>query len=613
MHVHRRPRFSVGSVRNRLVAVGMLLLVADARAGSPPLLDFDVPFSIGCRTLPIKNPALEGGAKELVEAVIPISARLQAGVEKDLKHCLYTVVDPSEPATLTVTDLLPQTQLKTEYAKPIQFTNEKLAKIGINLSAHYVVAATGDASGQLKSGMNYELLPPQDIVLASGTLQHGHGVFYELKPSSQTTLEGIKSYSVIFAVPRGWRGGCLRLDCEAVGIDRGVLPQFDRDVQSGRAVFYLALHRAGDGEAERFADDVARSQQDLFDSLGRRRREVKAASHNFFSWPAHTGRLSTLFERSTPSSDHLLTPAELALFDHVLDRATTLAWPIAEFPAPVLDRLADLRVAARALQALSVGRPGVPAPPPAPASKSAAPPQQQPAAAPQPNPAKCPEPAAATAVVAAGPPKADATLRPPAADKTEPRKPSAPAPAAGKEVAVTAEKARLPESAPGRAAEIEHVLTGPDLKPAFGEDTRPPSRAEDPMRPTPQAPGNFGTPDSHGQPPQGFSNQAWYLLASVWGALFTYILAPLVVEFVRKRMKVAPKRRHRHRHARTSTSAPPPPDALPPAQDFGAAQILSRPAEARHADGTPLPGPLDEEVARGFRWSGPSGLPRRAG
>src|SRR5262249_36178399 len=157
----------------------------------------------GCRSI---AEHARDGAFDVIEVVIPISARLRSGSERDLKQCVYTLIDPAEPATLVVTDWLPRTELKSDYAKPIQFSSERLGKIGISLAAHYVVSGTGDASGQLKSGVVYEMLPPQETVLASGTVQYGHGVFFKLKPSTQTTLEGKKSFSAIFAVPRGWRG-----------------------------------------------------------------------------------------------------------------------------------------------------------------------------------------------------------------------------------------------------------------------------------------------------------------------------------------------------------------------------------------------------------------------
>src|SRR5262249_10876537 len=101
-----------------------------ASAKTPPVLDFDVPFTIACRSLSVKEHARDG-TFDLIEVVVPISARLRAGTERDLKQSVYTLIDPAEPETLAVTDWLPRTELKTDYAKPIQYSSERLGKIGI--------------------------------------------------------------------------------------------------------------------------------------------------------------------------------------------------------------------------------------------------------------------------------------------------------------------------------------------------------------------------------------------------------------------------------------------------------------------------------------------------
>jgi hypothetical protein len=54
--------------------------------------------------------------------------------------------------------------------------------------------------------------------------------------------------------------------------------------------------------------------------------------------------------------------------------------------------------------------------------------------------------------------------------------------------------------------------------------------------------------------PRGFSNQAWYLLASMWGAMFTYIVAPLAVEYLRRRMKSGRRLRAHNNRLPTSPS-----------------------------------------------------------
>lgn len=46
--------------------------------------------------------------------------------------------------------------------------------------------------------------------------------------------------------------------------------------------------------------------------------------------------------------------------------------------------------------------------------------------------------------------------------------------------------------------------------------------------------GRTAIPDQ--APQQSLSREVWYCIVSIWGAMFTYILSPLAVEFVRQRM-----------------------------------------------------------------------------
>jgi hypothetical protein len=359
MSLYQTARLTAAPAWPRLVGLATALLLGcrqSAGAGTAPLLEFDAPFCISCRGIPGNGPAKRDSGKDLVEVVIPISVRLHAGAEKDLKQCLYTLVDPTKPGTVSVRDWLPRTELRTEFAKPIRFNNERLAKVGITVSAHYVVTAAADAAGQIKSGVAYEMLPPKELVLASGTVHQGHGVFFKLKPSTQTALEGMKSFSAILAVPRGWRGGCLILRCEAVGLNRGLVQKLDREVESGLALFCLALHLAGDDEAEKRADQVAVCQQELFDCLVKNRREVRQACDKALPWLGRSGGWPSFFDRLRSGSDAVPARIEAALLNYALDRATRQR-PVEEFPRPIREKLRALQEATEALQSLSTGGP----------------------------------------------------------------------------------------------------------------------------------------------------------------------------------------------------------------------------------------------------------------
>ncbi len=60
-------------------------------------------------------------------------------------------------------------------------------------------------------------LPPKHVVVVSGTYAEGRGVFFKLKRTSQTSLEGVHELAVTFVAPRTWRAIALEIECNALG------------------------------------------------------------------------------------------------------------------------------------------------------------------------------------------------------------------------------------------------------------------------------------------------------------------------------------------------------------------------------------------------------------
>jgi len=478
-------------------------------ARTPPILDFDVPFTIGCRSLSLKEHARDG-AFDLIEVVIPISARLRAGTERDLKQCVYTLIDPAEPERLVVTDWLPRTEMKSDYAKPIQFSSERLGKIGISLAAHYVIGATGDAGGQLKSGVVYEMLPPQETVLASGTVQYGHGVFFKLKPSTQITLEGKKSFSAIFAVPRGWRGGCLKLQCEALGLDRGIVSSLDRDVSSGVATFYLALYLAGDEQAESLAQRLGVREQELLDALVQF-RAMSAAAHRPFSWSSW--KWPKFSDKSALPGDAM--PAEESLFNYVLEVPARPMRATESLPLAVQSRFQALQQAAVALEALSVGT--ITQAPSFTGARASffAPPADQASVE-----SLRRQPTTVTLKTSPVRPEDLHGVQPHALEEHS----------RGSSTQTRTDKfswhpSAASSSAPGE--QLTNSLSQPQPRPGVVNSGM-------------QQVASQGGDTSKSA--DALSKEAWYLLASMWGAVFTYIVAPLVVHFITNRKEYARER-----------------------------------------------------------------------
>ncbi|MCA9261065.1 MAG: hypothetical protein KDA61_17740, partial [Planctomycetales bacterium] len=92
---------------------------------------------------------------------------------------------------------------------------------------------------------------PQQVVVASGTIDEQHGALFKLRPSPQTTLEGAHELTMQLAVPSNWRGGSLRVRCGARGQERFLWIKQSKSWNVVEAP--IALFLAGDSEARHAA------------------------------------------------------------------------------------------------------------------------------------------------------------------------------------------------------------------------------------------------------------------------------------------------------------------------------------------------------------------------
>lgn len=230
-------------------ALGVLMLFASssAHAGELPEVHFDLPSQILAReVLPheVQSPG------RLVEIVTPVSVRvLRGGVHKvqEVTIEIDTGCGTSSMAPLVVADFAPQTTLASDVADPIQVTttNESSTFFDASLGGQSplplgdVIAQVTPSVSAGKKGRTAETitkakLAPKRPLVVSGTLNEGRGAFFQLRPSSQTTLEGQHQLSVILRVPDDWQQGELQVRCWARG-ERQIL-WFDQPQTWGRAV-----------------------------------------------------------------------------------------------------------------------------------------------------------------------------------------------------------------------------------------------------------------------------------------------------------------------------------------------------------------------------------------
>lgn len=233
-----------------------------ASLGAEPAVEFD--FAPLAAYREVEAESVDNGFQtKLVEVVLPISVRFR-GVRVEDVHEIDVEIDASE-AGLSVYSFSPTTQLHSDVVQAIHTTTtsqsarsfdatlggELPVPVG-DLVAHVTPSiSAGVGSGEVNTE-KLSRLPPKEAIVVSGTSSQGQGVFFKLKRSSQTSLEGVHELSVSFVVPEDWRGGEVRVACTARG-QRKVL-WIDQPTTFNHASTRVQLYRAGDAEMRESAE-----------------------------------------------------------------------------------------------------------------------------------------------------------------------------------------------------------------------------------------------------------------------------------------------------------------------------------------------------------------------
>ena len=245
--------------------VTAVVLVGTASKAEVPVVVFDVPLITECRDVTPQG-FREAYRREIIEAVFKVSPQLMEGEEKDLKRLHYEI---STEQQMPVVNYLPNAEVTTDVVN---------GTIAIQNSSHHgevsfrylILPTTGDGNlkGDLESShAQFGLLAPKQLLIAAGTIERGCGVYFELRQSSQDTLQKQREFACLFDVPVAWRADAVTIRCNAKGIKRGLGGLLDSDVACGSSLLCVGLYKRDDGEARAYADMLARKQQVYFSRL----------------------------------------------------------------------------------------------------------------------------------------------------------------------------------------------------------------------------------------------------------------------------------------------------------------------------------------------------------
>lgn len=234
-----------------------------------PRVAFDMSYTAECRDVTPAGFVAKYPDRRIVEARFRISTRLESGREADLEELLIEITSPEQP--LTVVDFLPRTELDTDIAGEIEVVDhtENTASTNAGLMGNFGVeygiikaqvspSAGGGKTHAAGTKETYKRLPPRQLLLASGTIHRGTGVFFKLKPSSRASLEGVREFACLFLVPADWTGQSVRVHCLARAPRKSYFSTRPQDCGQGQ--FYVGLYLEGNTHARQAADDLARAQ-----------------------------------------------------------------------------------------------------------------------------------------------------------------------------------------------------------------------------------------------------------------------------------------------------------------------------------------------------------------
>ncbi len=228
-----------------------------------PAVEFDFARTANCRDVtPAERSAADPGER-LMEVNLPVTARFHGVAADDVDELVIEIYAPA--AGMRVASYEPTTQLATDVTKAIETTTTSHTAKSLEatlggtlpapyseLVAHLTPSITASTSRGGSATEKVTRLPPRYAVVVSGTAYEGHGAFFKLKRSSQTSLEGVHALTVTFIAPRDWQSGAIRVGCSARGQRKLLFVK--QDATLGRAAGEVMLRLVHQDAATRCTD-----------------------------------------------------------------------------------------------------------------------------------------------------------------------------------------------------------------------------------------------------------------------------------------------------------------------------------------------------------------------
>jgi hypothetical protein len=302
-----------------LTCAGKLALAGDTRVA------FDIPDRIECRDVTPEKCAAAHPHLKVIEAKFRISASFIEGSEESVVDFVYMITSPE--MRMEIQDYLPNTTLESTLAGDqieVSDTTENNATASEDAHVAYRVLTLGGTkseSSKKTEADKYKRIVSKALVLASGTTNREHGVFFKLRPSKGASLEGGKEFTFLAIVPKSWRGDWCNVVCAARATKKSFYST--KVTIGGVEQAHVGLYLTGDREASDLADALCRVQEAnggvLSKQLAKEAAHLVESMHavatphhalaHYDEWLHNVGRLPF----TSHSTDHTLAEAQAAI------------------------------------------------------------------------------------------------------------------------------------------------------------------------------------------------------------------------------------------------------------------------------------------------------------
>ena len=261
---HGDPVVAISPIQQSCLLLLFALLMVAPIAGAQERTQFDVPIIVeACEvTDPFFVPMQSN--ERLVEVVIPVSTWVSDRGRDEVQSFRFEIQWSQSPFPLV--DYFPKTTMQSDVEGLIAIEKQTettlTGKVDAAASIASVTASVlGQGSRRDLTKKNYSEVPRHELLVASGTVQRGTGAFYRFYDSRKFSLEGGRDLVVLYRVSPSWRGGVLRVVCEAER-SRKILGTFDDSSVESRA-FMVPIYLQADPASRDMAIQYSQSEQQL--------------------------------------------------------------------------------------------------------------------------------------------------------------------------------------------------------------------------------------------------------------------------------------------------------------------------------------------------------------